>query len=360
MKILLWCRVVLLLLAAVGGMPLLANAQVQVSVRSSYATEALFISDITPAGRTSSVDVFEVSLVNSSGRAETVELAITFVKEQPTSTALFTGTTSAFTLPPGAISLGSADFFTTGKDVSITDYSVGSDVEQLRDLVTQTGRLPAGDYVISVEVRRPQGVLLGSGELRWRLTNPSRVELVAPGNALGMAPAAINTSGLRFVWSSDGGTLQSLYTIRVVKAEGVVSGEEAMQGHPAWEATVTGTSALYPASADAQRLEPGATYAWQVTREVRSSFGVELIQSPIYWFRAGGSGERTAAATADDAFKMRLAELLKTVGLSKELAGFRPVSARLADGSTISLESLQEVLAAMAAGDVALVSIRVR
>lgn len=353
------CCVALVPLLA-GGMPSLSEAQIQVSVRAEYPAEALFITDLTPSGRSSTVDVLGVTLVNPGSRAETVELELSVFKETPSRSAIFSGTTAAFSLAPGVRSLTSSDLFTRGKDVSITDYSIGESAEYLRDLVGQTGRLPAGNYLFVVEVRRPQGVVLGRGDLRWQLSNPTRVELVAPGTPLGLDPATVNTSGLRFVWTTDAATAQSLYTIRVVKTDGAVSGEEAMQGQAAWESTLSGTSALYPASASALRLEPGATYAWQVTREVRSSFGVELIQSPIYWFRAGGSGDRTASASADDAFALRLAELLKTVGLRNELAGYRPVRARLADGSTISLESLQEVLSAIAGGDMSLVSIRVR
>ncbi len=334
-------------------------SQVQVSVAVRPA-EAIFVSDLTPTGANAAADLFTVTLVKASSGTESVQLQLTVIRELPARAEVFSGTTNTFALAETARRISSNDLFSHGRDVSITDYSIAEDGNELRDQIAQTGRVPSGTYVFVVEVRRPLGVLLGRGEGRVRIGNPSRVLLLSPGTPLGVTPPTVNTTALRFIWSTDGAVAQSLYNLRVVRTDGAVSPEEAMQGRAAWETTTTASSELYPASAVAERLEPGASYAWQVTREVRTSGGVEVIQSPIYWFRAGGSGERTASATADDGFSLRLVELLKSLGLSDDVAGFRPVSARLSDGRTISLESLQEVLAAIGSGEIPLLSIRIR
>jgi len=143
-----------------------------------------------------------------------------------------------------------------GRDVSITDYSIAEDGNELRDQIAQTGRVPSGTYVFVVEVRRPLGVLLGRGEGRVQIGNPSRVLLLSPGTPLGVTPPTVNTTALRFIWTTDGAVAQSLYSLRVVRTDGAVSPEEAMQGRAVWQATTTASSELYPASAVAERLEP--------------------------------------------------------------------------------------------------------
>jgi hypothetical protein len=159
------------------------------------------------------------------------------------------------------------------------------------------------------------------------------------------------------LWSADGEAPGARYRVRVVRVDGTGSAVEALQaGYPAWDATVAGTSAFYPASVEALRLEPGATYAWQVTRELRTSGGTELVESPIYWFRVGGAGGQGAAGGALD---LRFAALLRALGLT-ELDGFTPVGATLEDGRVLPLDKLEELLAAIEAGEIAVLSARVR
>ena len=105
-----------------------------------------------------------------------------------------------------------------------------------------------------------------------------------------------------------------------------------------------------------RRLEPGATYAWQVTRDLRTSGGTEIIESPIYWFRVGGGGGRPPANGALD---LRFAALLRALGLT-ELIGYTPVGATLEDGRPFPLDKLEDLLAAIEAGEVTVLSARVR
>ena len=91
------------------------------------------------------------------------------------------------------------------------------------------------------------------------------------------------------------------------------------------------------------------------TRELRSSGGTELVESPVYWFRVGGPGGPAAAG----ALALRFAALLRALGLS-ELDGFTPVGATLQDGRVLPLDKLEELLAAIQAGEVAVLSAQVR
>jgi hypothetical protein len=184
------------------------------------------------------------------------------------------------------------------------------------------------------------------------------VELLSPGAPADLSPPTVQGPTPRFIWSADGQQPGALYRIRVVKVDaGAGSPVEALQsGFPAWDATVQGTSAFYPASVQALRLEPGATYAWQVTRELQTSGGAERVESPIYWFRVGGTGAPPAGQGGLD---LRWAALLRALGITG-LDGFTPVGATLEDGRPLPLEKLEELLTAIQAGEVAVLSVRVR
>ena len=91
-----------------------------------------------------------------------------------------------------------------------------------------------------------------------------------------------------------------------------------------------------------------------MTRELGTTGGDELIESPIYWFRIDGTG--AAGDAADPGFAI----LLRSLGLSPELDGFTPIGARLQDGRVISLQELEALLAAIAAGEIPVLSVRVQ
>ena len=350
-----FCGVAVLYALAVFSAP--AQAQVQVSVRTVYLAETIFISDLTPTTTRKPVDLLAFTVVGPPGGAQQVQLQVTVTRERPAAAEIFRGTSGFFALNAGPKHFTSGDLFARGRDVSITDYTIAGEGDPGKT-VGHSGRLPAGTYVIALDVLNTQGVRIGGGEARLEVGNPTRLALIAPGAPVSSAPPTVNTPALRFVWSPDGPTAGNLYKVRVVRTNGAVSGEEAMQGRASWEGVTTNTSELYPASATAIPLEPGATYAWQVTREVRSSGGVELIQSPIFWFRVGGMA-RTTSASGEDAFALRLTELLRMLGMADQVAGYRPVSAK-ADGQPIALATLEQLLAAIAAGEVALISAIVR
>ena len=48
----------------------------------------------------------------------------------------------------------------------------------------------------------------------------------------------------RFLWSADGEVPGARYRIRVVKVDGASAVAALQSGFPAWEATITGTSAF--------------------------------------------------------------------------------------------------------------------
>lgn len=335
-------------LLAGGNAP--AAAQVQLSLRLLTPVEAMYVADLLPGSTGARPDLLGITLV-SQGESRAVVLELTVARESPRAAQIFRGATDPFVVEGPVLHLTSRDL-AAGGAFAITDHEV-NDVGEVAGL--RSGRLPAGTYLITVTLRSPAGAVLDRDEVRVTLSDASRVDLLSPGAPAGAGPPPIVPGPTpRFLWSSDGEAPGARYRLRVVQVEGGASPVEAVQaGYPAWETVTSATSALYPASVQALRLEPGATYAWQVTRELGTSGGDEPIESPIYWFRMDGAG---GIGAGDPGF----AALLRALGLSPELDGFTPVGARLEDGRVLPLQALEELLAAIAAGEVAVLSVRVR
>lgn len=332
--------------------PASSSAQAQVSIRRLAPVEAIFLADLLPGSPGTRSDLLGITLVSQGSGPVVLEVEV--ARENPSPVEIFRGTTDPFTLQGGVRHLTSRDLAASDGDFAITDYTVNDDV--LDDPGLRSGRLPAGTYLFTVTVRSQAGAVLDSDELRITLGGASRVDLLSPGAPGDAGPPPIVPGPTpRFLWSSDGESSGARYRLRVVRVDGEGSAVEAVQaGFPVWETVTPGTSALYPASVQALRLEPGGTYAWQVTRELGTSGGAEPVESPIYWFRIDGTG--AAAGAADPGFAI----LLRALGLSPELDGFTPVGARLQDGRVIPLAELEALLAAIAAGEIPVLSVRVQ
>lgn len=346
-----------------------AAAQVQVTLNPLAPPEAFFLADFLPGSGGVRPDLIGITLVNNASpptdppgaaaraaaATQTISLEVVASRESPAPAEIFRGSTAPFVLDQPVRRLTIRDLVTRGRDVSITDFTVN---DQALEQGGRSGRLPAGTYLFRVIVHGQRGEAIDSDELRITTTAPSRVELLSPGGPADVAPPVVLGPTPRFIWSADGEQPGARYRLRVVKVdEGTGSAVEALQsGFPAWDAVVNGTSAIYPASVQALRLEPGAAYAWQVTRELRTSGGTEVVESPIYWFRLGGPG---GATPGNGALALRFAALLRALGLS-ELEGFTPIGALTEDGRPIPLDRLEALLAAIEAGEVPVLATRVR
>lgn len=340
-------------------------APVGVSVQLLNTVEILYASDFSPFNQGQQPDFLSIVLQNGSTGPQTVVLEVVIRREQPSAAQLFTGTSDPFVLQPGVRRITNRDLANGGSDVVIEHFDLSSEAEDVRDQLTRSGRFPAGTYTFGMNVRGAgAGVLIGSGQVTLELGNPSRVELLSPGRPFGENPEVITNPAPRFNWTADVGLAAagSRYRIKVAPADGAASPEEAMQQFPAWDATLTATSALYPGSVSARPLEAGRTYAWQVTREVPTSGGSQFIASPIYWFRMAGEGTTAAAggAAADLGAALQMENLGRALGLGGELAGFRPTGTVLVDGREWSAENLEALLRAILAGTVTVRSVTVR
>ena len=136
-----------------------------------------------------------------------------------------------------------------------------------------------------------------------------------------------------------------------------------MQGFASFEGVTTTTTILYPGSVSALPLQPGQSYAWQVTREVKTSGGTQSVQSPIYWFRMAGGNDQTAASKtsgADVGASVVLRDLLTKLGMQGDLSGFTPTGEFLVDGQSVSIENLEALLRAIQSGRVSPLNFTIR
>jgi hypothetical protein len=339
-----------------------ANAQVRVSLNWLQPAEVMFVSDFNPFSAGRQPDLMGIMLQNGSTSGQNVLMELTISMMEPQAVIVFRGRTDVFLLDQPVRNLTNRDMATPGRDVGIRDFEAGRRAEEMGERMLETGRFPAGLYRFELEVRTPQGIVLDRAELLRELTNPSRVELIAPGRPFGESPPVVTSPSPRFLWGADGDQFLggAEYRIRVVAVDDDASPEAALQGFASWDALVTATTALYPGSSDAIRLEAGGLYAWQVTRQVRTSAGIEELESPIYWFRMAGTRGVVAGSGTQAILARQLRQLAGMMGLEEEISDFDPTGPYLLDGRPISLEDLHFLLQSVLDGDTPLSSIIVR
>src|SRR5688572_29263665 len=75
-----------------------AAAQVQVTLRTLYPVEAIYISDLTPNSANSNPGLFDITLINGAPGGQSVVLQFTVTRLQPSRAQIFSGTTDPFQL----------------------------------------------------------------------------------------------------------------------------------------------------------------------------------------------------------------------------------------------------------------------
>ncbi len=338
------------------------EAQVRLALDWLYPAESIYFSDFDPFSPGLQPDLFAMTLQNLTGNTQSVVLELTVNMVRPQSVLLVRAATNPFPLQTGVRRISSKDLATTGRDVSAADFEFGSNSDVLTNQLRQTGLFPAGTYRFTVEVRTAQGIVLDRAEVSREVINPTRIELLSPGRLFGDPAPIVTTPSPRFLWSGDaplaagGGD----YRIRVARVDAGVSAEEAMSGFAAWESRVRATTAVYPGSAQALPLEQGRTYAWQIVREVRTSGGVEQLESPIFWFRMSSPSGATDESAATSELVDQIAAIAQAFGLGGELQGFRPSGPAMVGGRPVTQAVLDEILRRIASGEIQVGTVTVR
>ncbi len=262
------------------------------------------------------------------------------------------------------------DLAQQGSDIEIdqSDYDSGA-TDELQDLILQTGLLPSGHYVFIVELLDAslQPIQTPIQIDRW-VRNPTRVDLIGPGDEFGQTLPVVATGTPQFFWSTDASwttnpsaTGLTRFQIRVVKVEDATSAEEAMSAFAVWEEVILDqTTAIYPSSVAAIQLEAGASYAWQVLRSVETSSGSVDIESPIYWFKMEDPAAGVVGATVDEEVNQMIDQIQEMQGVGDQLEGYRPTGQVLVDGQPMNLNALRNLLEQVLNGQLQIITIIIR
>ncbi|MBL7148501.1 MAG: hypothetical protein ISS80_00330 [Candidatus Cloacimonetes bacterium] len=228
-------------------------------------------------------------------------------------------------------------------------------LEDIGEAIEETGRLPDGTYVFTISAYAE-----GSSEpcdqevVTVNIISPISISLITPGNPIGLGPAPISDNYPNFIWFSN----LFEYTIKVFEIDGeYTTPEEIELLDPYFEDLCTITSYLYPT--DAPDLMIGRTYAWQVSADVLTPVGEEgSYKSIIYSFLISTDQEEDM----NNQILINFLEQLSIEGLEELIALINSgydVKNIFWQGSTISMDELNDILEQIANGDLIIENISV-
>jgi hypothetical protein len=203
-----------------------------------------------PPNQLKVADLWRVTLINTSRQTYTVYLQGT--AKEASAGPIVDAQTATFTLPPGTK-------IVTGQNVS--PIKVNSSNGRYKNVLLQTGTVPAGNYTICVTVRAVgNGEELGNDCIEQKVENASMV-LINPSDE-----STVEEDLPIFIWTSTPplGT-GATYSLKIVELLGNQSAIAAMQSNSAvhTQTDIHTTTLQYPISAS--KLIPGRNYAWAVT-----------------------------------------------------------------------------------------------
>ncbi len=234
-----------------------------------------------------------------------------------------------------------ADPHTQVRFQGVTIEDAATDLQQ--DILA-SGKLPVGIYKILLRIESPSGDKIAlQEEILIRASNPSYVQLIAPGNMYGSGePAEVYNQYPLFQWNGNGVE----YVVSVYEKKALMQSlDDILNSTPDWQSErVSEFSLQYPqAGPGVIPLSFGKTYYWLVTMYVATSSGDEAIRSEIWQFRL------VDPANVDDAHGLEAKKdviqfLRDLIGdqaeeVANELDGYT-LRTILVNGESVSLEAL--------------------
>lgn len=152
-------------------------------------------------------------------------------------------------------------------------------IKRVKELAQSTGKLPAGSYRFVIQLLDQNELsVLASWEKIYEVTNPSRIDLVAPGYQ-----SEVRTQFPIFRWVAPYLKDFEIYVYEKLPSqttpEEIVSGDKNLR----WKFKTSDTQVQYPQNA--LPLENGKEYFWFVKSNIIGSRGTEEIRSEIWSFK---------------------------------------------------------------------------
>ena len=342
-------------------MPMFAQElTMQIRVHDVEKLQALYFSDLDLLQQQLAQDIFDVIVVKNSASAYsncTMFLEITRDGGLVTNTK----TERVFFIPADPVGtvyqtnnaelLNNNFYFQPGNDntrVVFEPAGVSDDIQDLRQDVLATGKLPIGEYRLRISITSDDGQELADDEVIFiQAINPSFVTLVGPGNEYGSdEPVEIVSQFPMFQWNGNGVE----YEVFVYEKKQMMNSvDDVLLSTPNWQSgRIPVLSAQYPqAGAEAYPvipLEYGRIYFWRVKMYVQTSAGEETITSEVWQFKlvdpANAMDGQGLIAKNDLLELLRQLMGSKADEAAKELEGFG-IKTILVNGQPMSLQELR-------------------
>ena len=267
-------------------------------------------------------------------------------------------------------------------DVIETRVLEGDLLDELVTAVTQSGKLPAGKYILFFKVSSNSATVVNDFEDKIiEITNPTTLDLVGPGGFLA-DEIEIFTLFPIFQWESQG----CEYSIRVSEYDPAVhsSVEEALNDvsnlpFPDDGSYYAGdddeglksTTLQYPLSG-AKSLEYGKKYVWSVKKTCVTTAGEEERNSDIFAFKIAnitGEGDDSGGGVTGGVITDPVLAALQSIlgdafdnlfAVDGELAGYTTVAGIILNGETASAGAVSDLAEKMLSGEIGAVQIEIQ
>lgn len=219
-----------------------------------------------------------------------------------------------------------------------------------------TGHLPSDEYLFKFTLINKSGDVLSQTEEQLSITNPTNVDLIAPGGPLSIEAPEILSKFPMFQWESTG----HRFILTVCEKQSVnATPEDVMNNEPHLRIETNKTSYQYPLMPQfgARPLTEGHIYCWQVKALVRTSSGEEEAESEIWEFRLANFSHKPGIevnfklSEKQQRIIITLKQLLGEHGLRTWLDDFmqkypdyKPTGEILIDGKKISCSELAKLI----------------
>lgn len=290
--------------------PLFAQEVQITSMLLAPDIKIFMLNDLNFTGKSSgAAECFQVVLSNNTPLPQSCTLRLTIRAESQGDLAL--GETNLLTLSPNEVArVSNLNLFSKGQRFSLEEYYIENRGQALVQELLASNRLPADIYYFLFEVERG-GASLNNTLIRIDITNPSSIDLLAPGShAASSRLEAVYTHYPLFRWESDMSTFRLIIAEYLADSGDAMSPEEIMQQKVVFDRRfyiqsrvdagivpdveiLPTTLYQYPVSG-VHPLEEGKVYYWQVIGLVESSATPSEFPSEIWKFQLSpGIGQRS-------------------------------------------------------------------
>lgn len=359
------------LILMVTGLPLFAQ---QVRLDAQLVDQNLqvyFLNDFNFTGNSIPThDVFYLMIENTTDQVLTCFLSLTIRSEEYGQLAY--GETNAFQLPvTPPLRITNRNLFTTSQLFSLSHYTIEAAADELKRKILALGKLPSGTYSLGFRLRTSTG-LEETELLTFTISNPSTLDLIAPGNNAGeKVGEMIYTTYPLFRWESNMETFRLMIAEKIPVLHDDVSPDEIIQSKIVYDVTLkvdptlnnsfsNGTEIRIPSTyyqypfAGAPPLEPGKTYYWQLYGLPATSGRAIEFPGEIWAFTIADPDQALSDANLQTLYNLLLSlpieELAALLGPGGPLEGYLPSGRMLVNGRAVTIDEMIQLLGEFQSG----------